>query len=290
MESQIWELDFYSRPILDKNKKKLWEVLICESPSDINSSTDNLFQYSKFCSNQTVNSIWLKEALEDAIAQGKTTPRKIRFFRRQMNNMIIKATEELGIAAVPSRRTYGLQKLLEERMEKVYPHQEGFDPNLAKVTTVQYPDLVPTPLPDATRGDKGDKWAFVTLEASGFQDMGEWDIGFGESLPISALGITPKTKIPGLIIFSPRALPLAGWLSGLEMAYMQLNEERKAQLLLETGLSDSWILADLTDKQTLAEAQGFEATKAQAKGIHFLAIQSDPESESFAGFWLMQQV
>ncbi|MEO0970614.1 MAG: Tab2/Atab2 family RNA-binding protein, partial [Cyanobacteria bacterium J06639_18] len=31
----IWELDYYSRPILDEDQKKVWEVLICESPLDI---------------------------------------------------------------------------------------------------------------------------------------------------------------------------------------------------------------------------------------------------------------
>ncbi|MGB3691397.1 MAG: Tab2/Atab2 family RNA-binding protein [Spirulinaceae cyanobacterium] len=290
MENQIWELDFYSRPILDEQQKKLWEVLICESPGSIDSSPEELFQYSKFCSNKTVNSIWLREAIEEAIASSTATPKKIRFFRRQMNNMIVKAAEEIGIIAVPSRRTYGLQQLLEKRLEEFYPTQPGFAPALANTAAVQYPDQTPSPLPDATRGDKGDKWAFVTLEAGSFQDMAEWDIAFGENLPLTAMEINPETKIPGLIIFSPRALPFAGWLSGLEMAFLRFDGEEKAKLLLETGLSDSWILANLTDGQTIAEAQGFEVTKAQAKGIHFLAIQSKAESESFAGFWLLKQV
>ena len=28
--SNIWELDFYSRPLLDANNKKVWELLICD--------------------------------------------------------------------------------------------------------------------------------------------------------------------------------------------------------------------------------------------------------------------
>ncbi|MFN7860657.1 MAG: Tab2/Atab2 family RNA-binding protein, partial [Pseudanabaena sp.] len=28
--SNIWELDFYSRPLLDANNKKIWELLICD--------------------------------------------------------------------------------------------------------------------------------------------------------------------------------------------------------------------------------------------------------------------
>ena len=35
MSNIVWELDFYSRPVLDEEGKKLWEVLICESPNSI---------------------------------------------------------------------------------------------------------------------------------------------------------------------------------------------------------------------------------------------------------------
>ena len=33
-----------------------------------------------------------------------------------------------------------------------------------------------------------------------------------------------------------------------------------------------------------------ELAKQDARGVHFLAIQSDPNSESFAGFWLLQEL
>ena len=77
---QIWELDFYSRPILDENNKKLWEVLICESPTDVKRSPDSLFRYSQFCSSKTVNSIWLREAIEAAIAEAGKPPQKNPLF------------------------------------------------------------------------------------------------------------------------------------------------------------------------------------------------------------------
>ena len=87
----IWELDFYSRPILDENKKKIWEVLVCESPLDSRTNPDSLFRYAKYCPSTQVNSVWLKTALEEAINEAGVTPVKFRFFRRQMNNMIVKA-------------------------------------------------------------------------------------------------------------------------------------------------------------------------------------------------------
>jgi hypothetical protein len=117
--------------------------------------------------------------------------------------------------------------------------------------------------------------------------MKEWDIAFGEAYPLSMANISPDTIIPGLIIFSARSLPLAGWMSGLELGYLRLEKSEFPKICLETGVSDSWILANLTDKATLAEGEGFEKAKKQANGVHFLAIQSSPESESFAAFWLL---
>jgi len=283
----IWELDFYSRPLLDENKKKLWEVLICESPSSIDLDPDSLFKYSQLCSSTTVNSIWLREAIEEAISKAETPPKQIRFFRRQMNNMITKACEDAGITANPSRRTYALERWIASRMKDDYPNRPEYDPKAVLSSSVQYPPMNPINLPDAVKGDKGDKWAFVSLDAAAFGDMNEWEISFGEAFPLSMFDVEPDTKIPGLIFFSPRSLPLAGWMSGLEMGFLQFEGGLRPKMRLETGASDSWILANLTNSQTLAEAKGFEAAKEKANGVHFLAVQSSPESESFAGLWLL---
>ena len=288
MSNTIWELDFYSRPILDENNKKVWEVLICESPTTTERSLDDLFRYAQYCSSKTVNSLWLREALENAIAEAGVKPRRIRFFRRQMNNMITKACEDAGIAAIPSRRTYALAQWLEKRMASVYPNETGYDAKAANSASVKYPPLNAIPLPDAVRGDKSDRWAFVSLEAAAFNEMSEWDISFGEAFPLSLVNISSETKIPGLIFFSPRANPLAAWMSGLEMGYLQLEITSRPRLRLETGSSDSWILANMTNPQTLSEAKDFEASKKQAQGVHFLAVQSSPDSQSFAGFWLLK--
>lgn len=283
----IWELDFYSRPIRDENNKKLWEVLICESPLNIQTTEEQLFCYNKFCSAQNVNSIFLKDTLNEAIEAAGTTPKKIRFFRRQMNNMISKACDDIGITALPSRRTYALQKWIQQRLDQVYPQQEGYDATAVSNVSVQYPAENPAILPDAIRGDREDKWAFVTLEAQAFQEMEEWDISFGEGFPLSLFELSQETKIPGLIIFSPRAMPFAGWMSGMELSQIQLQQGSMPRLILQTGSSECWILANITNSDTLEEAKRFQQAKEKAEGVHFLAIQRDPNSESFAGFWLL---
>jgi len=285
----IWELDFYSRPILDENQKKLWEVLICESSSSPDQSPDSLFRFAQYCPSNTVNSLWLREAIATAIAKAGTTPQKIRFFRRQMNNMIVKACEDAGIPPAPSRRTYSLNQWITERSRDFYPHQPGYDAKAEQGATVQFLTLDPIPLPDAVRGDKADKWAFVTLKAADLAEMKEWDIAFGEAFSLALVDLPPETPVPGLIIFSSRALPLAGWISGVELAYLAFNPQPRPLIRLDTGASDSWIVANLRDKALITEAENFETAKQAAQKVHFLAIQSSPESESFAGFWLLKQ-
>lgn len=281
----IWELDFYSRPILDENNKKIWEVLVCESPLDTRTKTDSLFRYAQYCPSTQVNSGWLRTALQQAIEQAGEPPLKIRFFRRQMNNMITKACQDVGIPAQASRRTLMLNQWLQQRMEQVYPQEPGYQE--ASNASVRLESPLPQRLPDALEGQQ---WIFVTLTGADFAEMHEWEIAFGESFPMELANLSPESRIPGVLIFSPRALPLAGWMSGLELAWLRLDTSKGTRLVLETGATESWILANMKNPQTIAEAKAFEEAKQKANGVHFIGVQSDRQAESFAGFWLLQEV
>ena len=277
----IWEIDFYSRPLVDERQKKVWELLVCESPSSTAQSSSELFRYAQYCPSDKVNSLWLGEALQAAMLEAKQSPQRIRFFRRQMNNMITKACKDIGIPSAASRRSISLRQWLEERMENFYPSQPNYQAvNSASVQMFSDP---PQPLPEALIGEK---WTFVNLAASQFADMSDWQIGFGESFPLDMFGVTPDMQIPGLILYSARSVPMAAWMSGLEIVAVEYQPAPKSTLLLETGASESWILARL-DSTTQSEAARFEASKQQSKGVHFIAVQSNPESEEFAGFWLL---
>jgi hypothetical protein len=281
----IWELDFYSRPILDEQKKKVWEVLICESPLSIDRPIDSLFRYAQFCPSTDVNSGWLKGALEAAIAQAPAPPDKIRFFRQAMNNMITKACTDTGISVQLSRRTFALSQWLQQRMQDVYPAEPGYQSGASP--SVSFATTAPQPLPDALIGEK---WQFVSLPASAFAEMNEWSIDFSEVFPLNLAGLSPDTVIPGLLVFSSRALPLAAWMSGIELAGVQFDQAQSPRLLLETGLNDRWNLATLPTTALQSEAQQFETAKRAANGVHFLAVQANPTTEAFAGFWLLQEI
>jgi len=280
-----WELDFYSRPILDENQKKVWEMLVCESPVDIGTPTDTLFRYAKYCPSTQVNSGWLRTAIQEAIEKAGTAPTKIRFFRRQMNNMITKSCEDVGIPAAPSRRTLVLNQWIQQRMEEVYPQEPGYQGVTNPSVRLDRP--LPQRLPDALEGKQ---WNFVTLQAGDFTDMPDWEIGFGEAFPLELAQLSPETRIPGILIFSPRALPIAAWMSGLEMAYLRFDTSSGNRLILETGATESWVVANIRTTQLLTEAQGFAVAKEQANGVHFIGVQSDAQAQSFEGFWLLQEV
>jgi hypothetical protein len=294
--SEIWELDFYSRPLLDENQKKIWELLICDP--------ERRFEYVKFCPGVEANARWLQSAIEEALPLWRSAvglgaslgadlgdnlgddprPEKIRFFRRQMNSIISRGCAEAGIPVQPSRRTFALYQWLRERAEQVYPQHPGFQPLISP--PLAFEQVQAQTLPQALMGQQ---WAFAKLEAESFEQAQDWTMAFGEVFPLTRLGLAPQTQVPGLIIYSPRAIPLAGWLSGLELAFLTLELQPNPQLVLETGVGDRWILASLKNPQLLAEAKSFVADKQSAGQIHFLAVQADPESDSFAGFWVLQE-
>jgi len=282
-----WELDFYSRPIVDEQQKKLWELLICDS--------QRTFEYVKTCAGSQANARWLSEALADALQQWRQvgsrstadSPEKIRFFRGPMQNMITRACQAVDIPCQLSRRTFTLYQWLKHRSQEVYPRHPGFQPLVAP--PLQLEKKPPQRLPDALVGNT---WRFATLSAAAFAEIDQWAIDFGDSLPLTLGQLAPETPVPGILIFSPRAVPLAAWMSGLELAFLTVEPEPQtgnSQLLLETGDSDRWIMASLKDPQIQAAAQSFELTKQQAQQVHFLAVQTSPESEAFAGFWLLQE-
>ena len=89
-----WELDFYSRPIIELNGKKRWELIICSTKSY---NTEDTFLWNKKCPANEVNSVWLTNALNEAISeakkQGWAKPSIVRFWRSSMKSIIKKSLE-----------------------------------------------------------------------------------------------------------------------------------------------------------------------------------------------------
>lgn len=271
----IWELDFYSRPVLDENNKKIWELLICNS--------DRSFCHVKECPVNEVNSNWLASELIKTIESTNITPIKVRFFRNSMANIISRGCKQAGIIAQPTRRLFAMADWLQERMTNVYPQRDKFqapDPNPLPLTPPG--QIVPSPLPAALAADR---WQPLTLSAKELETSAEWEIDFGEFFPIN---LAPDQEIPGIMMVSPRAAAISAWMSGVDPVFLQFHAKiHRWQLRLDCGADASWIVADIDD-ETIATA--FEAAKKEAGGIHFLSLQTDPDEKVLRGFWLLKQV
>lgn len=280
-KSKIWELDFCSRPLLDERGKKVWELLICDAERN--------FEFSRYFPNSKINSAELRKVLEEILSQeGAVMPDKVKFFRGQMQTIISKAVTEVGLKPVPSRRCFSVMSWLQERVE-VYKQDPRYS---EKATTMFVLDLgPPEPLPDALRGEQ---WAFVQLPLGNLKEMLKKVEGrevFGSTLNLEQIGagdLPSNILVPGVAVFSRRALAMSAWTNGLEIASVKADVERSC-LVLETGVNQRWRYGGWrATPDSIEEAKGWEEAKQELKGLHFLAVQMDPESDDLNGLWLLQ--
>jgi hypothetical protein len=284
-----WELDYYSRPILEKDGKKRWELLICSTPEvpGPGEEASESFRWVQACPATSVNSIWLREALEAALAgaasQGFGPPRRLRCWRASMRTMVQRAAEGLGLELVSSRRTYALVSWLQERERLVYPQEPGYMAGpLAPPPQALRPIAVP--LPEAARGDS---WAWATLPSGVLAAASEWELGFAGLVPLPE-PVSAELPVPGIRLFSAtRALALAGWLAGLEPVRLEISGQ---QLVLEAGLEDRWLLTNLPAEEAEVATAAFAAAREQAGGLQFLAVQASEQDQRFEGFWLLRDL
>ena len=279
-----WELDFYSRPIIEKNGKKRWELIISSSK---NFKTNDIFLWNKICPANEVNSIWLtkslSEALNDAEKKGWAKPSKIRFWRASMKSIIKKSIENVGIEALVSRRTYELFDRIEFLEKEVYPLENGY---VRGVLAPSFSSIEndAKPLPEAIRGDA---LTISELSIEELKSAQNWPIEFGDIFPIQE-SLKDQNLVPGLRLFSKdRSLALAAWFSSLEPVKLQIE---KNQLILEASEDNKWLVTDLSKKDANALNDKFTKTKNDSLGYQFISIQSTPFVEKFSGFWILRDI
>ena len=284
--SPDWELDFYSRPILEPDGKKRWELLICSTP-DLASPATTDFRYVLPCPASSVNSSWLKQALTSALAiaadQGLGQPRRLRCWRASMRTMVQRAAEGLGLELVPSRRCYALVEWLQERERSVYPLEEGYMAGPLAPGPLPIQPLA-LPLPEAARGES---WSWASLPVGALREAAEWPLGFNGLVPLPP-ELGDEVVVPGLRLFGgSRSLAIAGWLAGLEPVRLEISGR---QLVLEAGLEDRWFLATLADEEAEAAAEAFGSSITNAAGLQFIAVQASEAASSLEGFWLLRSL
>jgi hypothetical protein len=254
----IWQADFYRRPLRNETGDPFWELLICDASGRV--------VLSAFCLQREANSAWLTQHLQGI----GVLPDRIQVFRPQSLSLLQAAVQPLGIAVEPTRRTLALKKLIHERYG-----------------TIELEKPPPVPLPENLWGEQ---WRFGAIAAQDLVPV------FGQrmipvrDLPESLLPVNlPSTLlIPGVIIDGGRqAMTLARWLERSRPYALQSIPGEPEGLILEAGLSDRWVLTTFDDADVAVAAQTFRERQQAAKGLHFLLVQPDDSGMTYSGFWLL---
>lgn len=275
----MWELDLCSRSILSEHGKKLWELTV----TDENKS----FVFSEFLPNNNINSSSLERALQKLLnTPGVQHPVSCLYYRSQIENIISRALRRLNIEAIPSRRCFALTTLLKERISTTLTLNPSFT---TKNERVSKSNQLVQRLPDALRGDR---WAFVQLP------LGDLILESSKIQEGEIFGACPKLKwlnkdlpnttiVPGIVVYSERAFPLAAWTNSHELAEISHQNEENC-VAIDFGINKRWLYGRYRSNQAAKrEAEEWERAKNKAKGIHFLAIQGDDDTDQIEGLWIM---
>ncbi|HAG83460.1 MAG TPA: hypothetical protein DCL61_20510 [Cyanobacteria bacterium UBA12227] len=203
---EVWQSDFYKRPLRDAAGQVLWELFICDATGE--------FIYEALCPQSLVTIDWLVSQLQIATAKTRL-PNIIQVFRPQSLSLLTSAGQQLGIKVQASRRTPALKQWLQNRALQ-YPQQENYTGEVYNPITLDKPP--PLPLPENLWGDR---WRFATIPAGNIEEaFAERPIPIlqmpEELLPLN-LGLASTIAVPGVIIDGGRqSMPLARWLEDIQ--------------------------------------------------------------------------
>ncbi|WAL61415.1 Tab2/Atab2 family RNA-binding protein [Thermocoleostomius sinensis] len=274
----LWQADFYRRPLQDEAGNPLWELVVC--------AADRSFTASAYCPQPEANSAWIAQQLQRWI-ETEGTPDRIQVFRPQSVSLLQAACQPLGIAVEPTRRTPVLKQQLQARVQeyRTLPNYTGqpYEP-------VQLEQPPPVPLPENLWGNQ---WRFAAIEAPELQRFQHRPIPILEMpevfLPLK-LQLPSTALIPGVVIDGGRrSMPLAQWIQRSKPVALNYIPGQPDGLILEAGLVERWILTTFEDPEVITAARTFQQRQHTAKGLHFLLVQPDDSGMTYSGFWLLQK-
>lgn len=277
LSMNVWQADFYRRPLQDETGQVLWELLICDT-------TGNVI-YQSFCPQPDVTHDWLLSQVKIAVTE-TGLPDAIHVFRPQSFNLFQEVGQQLGIKVEATRRTPTLKQRLQERTLE-YQQHENYTGEAYNPLSLDKPP--PVPLPENLWGDR---WRFASIPA------GDIEEGFAQRpipivqmpnklLPLQ-LGLASTVAVPGVVIDGGRqSMPLARWLQEVQPVALNYIPGAPDGLILEAGLVERWVMATFEDEEVAAAARLYEQRKQTSQGLHFLLVQPDDSGMTYTGFWLL---
>lgn len=273
---EIWQADFYRRPLQDTTGQPLWELLVC----DLNRTVE----FSAFCPQSAVNADWVVQQFE---SWQQPLPDIIQVFRPQALGLIETAAQSLGIVVEATRRTPALKQWLQERATE-YAKLPNYTQERYQPLELEKPP--PMPLPETLWGEQ---WRFAAISAgdliSAFTDRPIPVLEMPDFVLPLNLGLASTTPVPGVIIDGGRqSLKLAWWLQKVRPVALNYVAGEPHGLILEAGLVDHWVVATFDDPEVQEAANTYQKRQQTSQGLHFLLVQPDNSGMTYSGFWLLK--
>lgn len=278
--STTWEMDFFSRPLLDKRGKRVWELLVCDR--------HGVYKRQSYCANTQATTPWVAAQLEQWIEEAPVKPTVIRAYRERMKTILQRSCDKVEVPLRMTRRVFALADWMQQRAREIYPNEGDYSYEPESLTIqIETERDAPQRLPDALVADS---WAMVTLRVQDIREARDWPKEFGELFGMDWDRLDPDVLVPGLLLVSNRARPMAAWMTGVEPVFLKAFGGEQGGLVLEAGSNDRYVLARFHNEGMRNEGNQFEGRKLDVRGLHFLGIQSDPDDRKFAGFWMLREV
>jgi hypothetical protein len=276
---EIWQVDFYRRPLQDEAGKPLWELVVCNAAGAVLLESQ--------CSQASATADWLAKQLQK-LAQQQPLPAQIQAFRPQTVRLLETACLSLGIKLQPTRNTPALKQVLRQKATQ-YPALANYLPQPYEPVALEQPP--PLPLPESLWGER---WQFAAIAAgelvAAFQHRAIPILELPASRFPMALKLASTLPIPGVVIEAGRrSMQLARWLQQASPHGLNYIPGDPDGLILETGLIDRWVLTTFTDTEMSGAAAKFRDRQQAAQGLHFLLVQPDDSGMTYSGFWLLQR-
>lgn len=272
---EIWQADFYRRPLQDDTGQPLWELLVCDPTRTL--------EWTVFCPQSLATAEWLVAQLQSL----PSLPDVIQVFRPQSLGLITTAAKSLGVRVEATRRTPALKQWLQERISD-YRQLANYTQELYEPIRLEKPP--PLPLPEDLWGER---WRFAAVGAgdliTAFQDRPIPVLDIPDFLLPLNLGLASTTLVPGVIIDGGRqSLKLARWLQQTQPVAIHYLAGEPDGLILEGGLVDRWVIATFEDPEVKRAAKLYQQRQQLSQGLHFLLVQPDDSGMTYTGFWLLQ--
>ncbi len=269
----LWQADFYHHFPQREIETNLWQLLICDQKGNI------IVESS--CPQSQVNSQWLIEQIQSNLS--KSYPEAIAVFRPQSLSLFSLMGQALGIKILPTRRTDVLKRLL---LDKYY--SPLYNPLKLEASP-------PQSLPENLWGKT---WRFASFPAGEiihyFRQQPIPILSIDSQDDPLSLGLPSHHRISGIVIEGDRkAMILARWLAEnhpYSLNFIPTEIGQSGGLILESGLSDRWVLVTFEDPEMATSAQQYEQRKQENKGLHFLLVQPDDTGITYSGFWLLSSL